>query len=485
MSLVLVVLAGACTPSADTVDPSTDGGLAFFNVNVVDVESGRVLPGRTVLIVQHRIEAIGPADEVPIPPGTRSIDGSGRFLIPGLIDMHVHLFNNVSRGDPNIWAFPLFIANGVTGVREMWTEPASMGTVREWRRAITQEALIAPRVLAAGALVDGPGAWMNHMPEVTTPAGGRRFVREASDAGVDSIKVYSLLRPAVYAAILDEARQLDIPVAGHVPLQVRAIEGAEAGQRTNEHLYQVRGACSTIESQILEERRQFYSGAYTETDEVALLDSEVHRFAAAFNAAICRGAAASLANAGQWQTPTLVNERRWMLGVPGNQARDEALALVPSVEQEAWIRQLENGSLTYSGDTASLRRSWEATLRVVLILAEEGVGLLVGTDFGNPFVIPGVGLHDELELLVEAGLTPPQALRAATLNPALALGATDSLGSVAPRRLADLVLLAADPLVDIRNTRRIDGVALNGRYLDRQELDRLIAQAPNAAATDR
>jgi imidazolonepropionase-like amidohydrolase len=485
LPLVLVVLLGACAASAEAADSSIADDLAFVNVNVVDVEGESVLPVRTVLIADNRINTVGLGNGVPIAPATRVIDGSGYFLIPGLVDMHVHLFNNVSRRDPNTWALPLFVANGVTGIREMWTEPASMGRVREWRRGVAQEGLLAPRVLAAGALVDGPGAWMRHMPEVTTPAEGRCFVRQASDAGVDFIKVYSLLRPTVYAAILDEARERDMPVAGHIPLQVAALAAAEGGQRTNEHLTQVREACTTIEDRFLEERRRFYSHAYTEDEEVVLLDSEVHRFGDAFDAATCRGVAAHLASLGQWQVPTLINERRWTLGVPEGQARDAWRAYLPPQEREAWIRRLENGSVTYSGDAASLRRSWEATLQVVRILGEAGVGLLAGTDFGQPFVMPGFGLHDELELLVEAGLTPAQALRSATIAPALALGATDSLGSVAPRRLADLVLLAGDPLVDIRNTRRIVAVVLNGRYLDRQALDALLIHAGVETMTER
>lgn len=227
-----------------------------------------------------------------------------------------------------------------------------------------------------------------------------------------------------------------------------------------------------------------YSRAYTDDEEVALLDSEVHRFGQTFDAATCRRVAAGLARAGQWQVPTLINERRWALGVPEGQARDAWRAYLPLEEREAWIRQLETGSVTCSGDTASLRRSWDATLRVVRILADEGVDLLAGTDFGQPFVMAGFGLHDELELLVEAGLSPAQALRAATINAALALGATDSLGSVAPRRLADLVLLDGDPLVDIRSTRRIVAVVLNGHYLDRQALDGLLAQPARATATE-
>jgi hypothetical protein len=464
----------ACAAPADTAGSPKETDLGFVDVNVVDVDGERVLRGQTVLIRGSRIAAVGSGGEVVVPRGALIVGGSDHYLIPGLVDMHVHLFNNVSRRRPSEWALPLFVVNGVTGVREMWTEPASVPTVREWLRSVEGATLIAPRVLATGALLNGPGAWYPHMPQIATPTEARDFVRTAAEAGVDFIKTHSLLRPEVYAAALDEARAVELPVDGHIPLLVRALDAEVSGQRTNEHLYQIREACTTVEDQIMEERRRFYSAPYAEDAEVALLDAEVHRFGEAFDPTICRGVAVRLAAAGQWQVPTLVDERRWTLGPVGGETW---LAYVPVEERQHWTRLLEDGAATYTGERESLLRSWEATLNVVAILEEAGPGMLAGTDFGNPFVFPGFSLHEELSLLVEAGLTPAQALKAATIRPAQALGVSDSLGSIAPSRLADLVLLAGNPLEDIRNTRRIEAVVLNGRYLDRRTLDALLAEA--------
>ncbi|MCH7664681.1 MAG: amidohydrolase family protein [Acidobacteria bacterium] len=404
------------------------------------------------------------------------VEASGKYLIPGLMDMHVHLFNNVSRRPPSTWAFPLFIVNGVTGVREMWTEFASMPTVEQWRRDVSDGQLLAPRVLAAGAIVNGPGSWHPNMPEVTTPAEARRFVRETVQAGLDFVKVYSLLAPEVYHAIAEEARDAGLQVAGHTPLQVHALEAARAGQRTNEHLQQVREACTQIEDGFIEERQQFYSRSHETDEEVAFLDEQVHRTAEAYDEQICRAVARALAEAGQWQIPTLVNERRWFLGITRERDDDARLAHLPPDERAAWRQLYDEGVEMYTGDSLSLQRGWEATLKVVDVLNHEGAGILVGTDFGNPFIFPGASVHEEMEMLVGAGLTPLQALQAATLDPARYLGVTDLLGTVAEGKLADLVLLDANPLELITNTQRIHAVMLNGQLLQRSDLDALIIE---------
>lgn len=351
-----------------------------------------------------------------------------------------------------------------------------MPTIDQWRHSVSAGDLLAPRMLAAGAIVNGPGSWHTNMLEVTTPAEGRRFVREAVQAGMDFVKVYSLLAPEVYHAIADEARDAGIPIAGHIPLQVRALEAARAGQRTNEHLYQIREACTQIKDQLIEERRQFYSRSYETDEEFAFLDEQVHRTAEAYDEQICRAVAHALAEAGQWQVPTLVNERRWFLGIAPERVDDARMELLPLDERAAWRQLYDEGIETYAGDSLSLQRGWEATLKVVDILSREGVGILVGTDFGNPFIFPGTGVHEEMEVLVEAGLTPLQALQAATIDPAHYLGVTDSLGTVAEGKLADLVLLDANPLEIISNTQRIQAVMVNGQLLRRSDLDALMTE---------
>lgn len=284
--------------------------LAIRQVSVVDVETGRVASNQTVIVDGDRIRAMGPVEELGVPEGAVIYEATGGYLVPGLMDMHVHLFNNWSRRPPSVWTFPLFVAHGVTGVREMWTEPVSMTTIQEWRDRVAAGALLAPRVLAAGALVDGPGAWTPNMPEIDSVEEARRFVGEAARSGVDFIKVYSLLAPAVYEAIVAEAGEAGLPVVGHVPLRTPLLAAARAGQVTNEHLHQVREACTAIESGLLEERRSFYAAPYSKDEESSFLDGQLHRASEAFDEPLCAALASRLAAAGQWQVPTLLNERR-------------------------------------------------------------------------------------------------------------------------------------------------------------------------------
>src|SRR5689334_10488475 len=210
--------------------------IAITDVSIVDVEHGRVVGPRTVLIADGRIASIDAASKIEVPADAERVDGRGRFLMPGLVDMHVHLFNNASHRPPNTWSFPLYVANGVTAVREMAAVPESIATVQRWRSALADGSLVAPRIVAAGVAAWGP-----------SPDEARHQVDLAADAGADFIKVFSELSEPAWRAVLDAAKRRSLPVMGHVPAGVSALTAAEAGERSEEHLMQVFEACSTIE----------------------------------------------------------------------------------------------------------------------------------------------------------------------------------------------------------------------------------------------
>lgn len=378
--------------------------------------------------------------------------------MPGLMDMHVHLFNLSSRRPPNEWSFGLYVANGVTGVRDMRSDAASMQLVQRWRAAVDSGQLIAPHIVAAGIAVQG-----------TSPEDAAAGVDAAVEAGADFIKVFSEVPATHWRAILAEARAHSLPVVGHVPARIALLDDARAGQRTGEHLTQVYEACSSKEARILRERQGLEGDALMSRASAQEAD-----ILATFDATTCRHVAKRLAATGQVQVPTLVLADEDTFAQRAHPGDDSRWHLLRPDEQRRWQGFLAQ----YTGNDARLAaRRWPIARNIVSILHQAGVPIMAGTDAPMPGVYPGFSLHEELQLLVDAGLTPVEALRAATLEPARFLHIEDVSGSVAVGKRADMVLLDADPTRDIRNTRRIRAVVLAGRLLERSQLDALLGEA--------
>lgn len=432
--------------------------IAIEGVSVVDVLSGTLLDARTVLIVDGRIAATAAATAVDVPPVAVRIDGRGRYLIPGLVDMHVHLFNNFTHRAPNEWAFPLFVANGVTGVREMQSVPADMPSLTRWRAGVARGDLIAPHVLAAGVSVADDSV-----------ASTRRQVREAHAAGLDFVKIFSGVTELHWGAILEEARALQMPVCGHVPAAVTLLDAARAGQRSNEHLTQVYEACSAMEQQLVRGRE-----ARGRTETVKVREGQEREVLESFDQLICDRIATALATSGQVQVPTLVLPHFEARGPRTDFWDDARWAYLRVDEQARWERFRKEQP---ANDEALAAQRLEVSRRIVMTLHAAGVRILAGTDAPMPLVYPGFALHEELQLLADAGLSAADALRAATIWPAEFLGQSDSSGSVAVGKRADLVLLDENPLSDISNTQRIRAVVLDGRLFRRADLDALLRDA--------
>lgn len=414
--------------------------LAIVGATVIDTRDGARLPDQTVLVAAGRVLALGPRKSLPVSPGTPIVDAAGRFLIPGLWDMHAHtLWDPVVRGT----SLPMFVAHGVTGVRDMGGTLEVMAQVRAERSAGWRP---WPRIVAAGQILDGPEPVDPSISRaIATPEEARAAVATLAAAGVDFIKVYTLLPPDAYRAVVDEARRHGLAVAGHVPHGIDAREAA-SGMRSIEHLRaETGGLCA----------------------DLAPADcNEVH---------------AALRAHHVWQTPTLVARRQAAFLDSPAFATDPRLASVPAVLRGIW---LENRTRTLERlgpqGLAARREAFARQMAEAGALPALGIPVLAGSDAGADFVFAGSGLHEELQWLVDAGLTPLQALQAATLEPARYFG-RDDIGRVSPGALADLVLLDANPLADIGNVSRIHGVVLDGRWLDRAALDALVAGAEAAA----
>jgi imidazolonepropionase-like amidohydrolase len=454
-------LAAALLLACGSATAASRPPLAITDVSVVDVERGRLTRPRTVLIADGRIAVVDAPSKVAVPENAERIDGRGRYLMPGLVDMHVHLFNNASKRPPNTWSFALYVANGVTGVREMASIPDGIATVKQWRREIADGSLVAPHIVAAGVVAWGP-----------SPDEAAHQVDLAADAGADFIKVFSELAEPSWRAVLEAARRRALPVMGHVPAGVSALTAATAGQRSEEHLMQVFEACSTIEQRTHDGRNGLAGNAL-----VARRDADEASVLAAFDAPTCDRAARALARTGAAQVPTLVLDYAESRPRDLDPARDPRWKYLRADERARWQRYLRD---VEPGEREVAPRRWPVATKIVAALHRAGATILAGTDAPMPDVYPGYSLHDELERLVDSGLAPAEALRAATIAPAAFLGMAGESGTVAPGKRADLVLLDADPLRDVRNTRRIEAVVLDGRLLGRPALEGLLAEAARA-----
>lgn len=465
-ALLLSVLLLSVPSRAQTKSEPRQESLVFTHITVIDATGSPAKPDTTVVIDGERIVAIGQTGRVGIPRNARIVDGAGKFLIPGLWDMHVHIFNQISRRPPNAWYFPLFIANGVTSVRDMWTKTQDMIQVFEWRRQFAGGTLTAPRIAAVGILVNGPQSVLPNSDRVVTPEEARRMVRKIKSAGADFVKTYSSLSPEAYLAIANEARKQNIPFSGHVPFALGADEASNAGQGSMEHLNQVLETCSTKERELLRVPGKDWSIAY----DKLMVDT--------YDESKCLKLLSLFAKNHTWQVPTLIRQQmHYFNGDLRYFTGSSRLKYIPIDEQEMWAPYITSQKSLSEDEKNSRKTVWHAYVALVASMHNANVEFMAGTDVGTEYIYPGFSLHDELELLVEAGLSPMEALRAATRNPAKFLGMLDRLGTVERGKLADLVLLDANPLEQISNTRRIYAVVLNGKFLPKKSLEKMLASS--------
>ena len=459
--------------AGQSVSARSTTALAFTRVNVVDVEHGRVLSDQTVLILGERIGAVGPSGSVRVPGDAQVVDATGKYLIPGLWDMHTH-----SGGDEltRTIELPLYVAHGVTGVRQLSGTPGHL----RLRAEISEGTLPGPRMVVGSPFVDGPSPWPGGAGEdevrVPDPGAARRVVDSLWAAGYAFIKTYQFLSPEVYRALHARGRELGMEVSGEIPMSVSLWEAAALGHRTVEHLTGVEFACSRREEELRVEFRRLVAEISADTTlktHIPVWNRSEWEPVATADAEKCRALYDHLAAHGTWVVPTLVIQHQLSHASDPAVRNDPRARYLPA----SWWDPVKTAD--YYDPERRLRPTYEHRMRALLDIHQAGVGILAGSDLSG-----GFPLHDELRLFVEAGLSPLDALRTATLNPARYLKATDSLGTVAAGRLADLVLLDANPLEDITNVARIHAVVLNGRVLDRAALDALLRKVEEGTAKE-
>jgi imidazolonepropionase-like amidohydrolase len=416
-----ILLAASLLASAARIGAQT---ITIDNVTIVDVTNGQLQPNKAIVVEGKRIARIENATSATRAAAT--LDGTGMFVIPGLWDMHVHAHftNDTARfHSTSEVMLPLFIVNGVTGVRDLGSNLEATLSMRD---SVAAHRLIGPRMLVSGPMIDGPTSRYAAAIKVASPDEARAAVRMLKGRGVDMIKTQTLIPRDAYFAMADEANRLRIPFEGHVPRDITGMEAVSARQRSFEHMIGVSDTSTAL--------------------------------------------IAALAKNRVWQCPTVVNS----VGTAGDFMSDPGLPYWLRASVEGWRR----AAVSRLEATDSAQRAFQerATRRLGLIkrLHDAKVPLLAGTDAPAGYdLVPGASIHRELQLFVRAGLTPLEALQTATVNPALFFGKTAEWGTVAPGKVADLVVLSGNPLADIANTRGVVAVVADGRFYSTRELDGL------------
>ncbi|TCP45774.1 imidazolonepropionase-like amidohydrolase [Tamaricihabitans halophyticus] len=477
----------ATTGAGARVDPELDRGgqvTVLANGTVLDGTGAAPWPDTTVVLAGDRIVAVGRYPLRDLPDGVTVVDVHGKYVLPGLWDTHTH-------GGWLLDTFaPLHLANGVTGVREM-VGPPGMEEVRE---LLNSGQVPGPRMVLASELVDGPhSAWGGGdtgagVIEAGTPTEGRAAVQRAHEMGADFVKVYSYLAPDVYDAIATEAARLDIWFAGHIPAQVTAQDAIRSGQHTLEHQYGIYLSTATDREDRYRRLREVFAdpdraGEWAETMGQLEMDS-VRRH----DRRQAEELFALMRRHGTWYSPTLGVERTARL--PGEDLLADSRLLdlleryIQPTMREQWLANARARLNRPPEQNARMREYVAAQARLTGAAAGSGVPIIAGTDCWIPFVFPGFSMHDELALLVQAGLTPMRALQAATRDAARCVGWGEQSGTVTPGKLADLLILRQNPLEDIRHTTTIDAVVSRGRYISSREREAMLAEAETAAQQD-
>ncbi len=454
-SILTAALSWAChapsrgAPAAEApVEQSEPGSdaVAFVDVDVVPMDSERILDGQTVLIRSDRIAAMGPVASITVPPGATVIDGSGKYLMPGLVDMHVHILA------PD--ELPLFLASGVTSVRNMGGSPKHL----EMRDQIATGALLGPTIYTATPIIDGVPAYWPGADSIDDASRAEAIVLEHKRAGYDFVKLYMNLDQARYEAMLAAARKHGMKTAGHVPTMLGMREVLRHPIGSLEHLWAYflePTATPSLQTgaQILRVEAESW---------LDVSEAEMQELARA------------LAHAEIWSCATMtVRKRAPMVENPEAGLASVEQRYISPLVMDFWLRG--NGYLLLSkADYEILRLSYGKMQMMIRALRDAGARILLGTDTPNPFVLAGFSVHEELENLVAAGLTPYEALRAGTRDAAEFLSQEGELGSIADGMRADLLLIDANPLADVRNASKITGIMLRGQWLPAEHLQRML-----------
>jgi imidazolonepropionase-like amidohydrolase len=452
---------------------SPEESLVLQHVTVIDGTGAAPQLDQTVVISGGRIRSLGPASQMKPGLSAKVVDGQGKYLMPGLWDMHVHIAGVLA--DP-AWSksvlLPFLLANGITGVRDMGGD---LEALLAWKRDVEAGKFLGPHIIAAGPWLSRGGKKSPEQYPVANAEEARAAVRDLKKRGADFIKIISLPSREAFFAVADESRKQNITFVGHLPIEVGAAEASNADMRSIEHLYYSNFALSVSSKE--EGLREQYIAARKNRDAAAIAEiseETIATYSPEKAAALYR----TLKTNNTWVTPTL--EGIFIAGHPTPLHFEKALMnFLPRPIVKDWETAPEEAAAAQITELAKLSEDdWKLTRE----MHAAGVSLLTGSDSLDEREIPGISLHLELGQLVKAGMTTMEAIQCATLGAAQFMGKEAEFGTVRAGRRADLVLLNRDPSKEIANTLSIEGVVFQGEYLDRAALDRMLKNVRDTAA---
>jgi imidazolonepropionase-like amidohydrolase len=453
--LATLVAAAGASLLATRGASATQEVQAFVDVTVIPMTGERVLPMQTVIVRNGRIHRMGPSRSTRPPRGATLIDGRQRFLMPGLSEMHAHI-PPAQAGDTTIErTLFLYLANGITTARGMLGQPAHL----QWRDRANRGEILSPRIWTSGPSINGNS--------VQTPDSARRAVLHQHRAGYDFLKLHPGISRAVFDAMARTADSVGIPYAGHVSLAVGLQRTLEARQATIDHLDGYVEALVRDGAPVTASESQFFGFNLTGH----LDESRIPALARATR------------EAGVWNVPTQSLFIDFLSAEdPQQLAQRPELRYMPAQTVQQWVTSVANMRNNPSFSRANADRFMEVRRQILRELHRAGAPLLLGSDAPQVFNVPGFAIHQEMQSLVDAGIPPYAVLESGTRNVARFFGIEAEAGTVETGKRADLILLSANPLEDIRNVRRLAGVMIGGRWLPRAEIDRRLEEIARAYA---
>jgi hypothetical protein len=443
--------------------------MSIENVNIVDVETGSIITGMDVIVKGDRIHNVLKSGTTEI-DAIRRVDASGQYLIPGLWDMHAH------PDDPEMWRMnpdessrdlllPLFVLHGVTGIRDM---AGSLKVVNEWKEKMANGSLLGPKIFAAGPLIDGPNPMWDGSIGISSKNAAIGKVDSLIEAGVDFMKVYSLLPDSIYYALSEYASSLDFPFCGHIPQNVTNSAASKSGMKSLEHLLDIPLECSSEETRIRNNTLD-YRGI---DDRLSKYVFRTKRMIETYNSQKAKTLYSEFVKNDTWITPTI---SMWYKNAYfEKEVKEDQIYFkyLPKYMQKYWTPQVNDHLRYRQKEFLEVNQLLVEHYKLIIKdMHEAGVRLLAGTDMGaNPLCWPGLGVHLEIAMMEEAGLSPAEALKTATINPAIYLGIEEDYGTISSGKFADMVLLSENPLETVSNTQKIVGVIKSGNYFNKKRI---------------